>query len=157
MNKKNRTIDSGVEYNAVRTTHSIGEWMDHIEEWKGACETGNAECVCTTCVGALHPVFSATTRHLQQLLSNKQSTVNLGALMKLSMETEELFDEVHGTFNDLLDVESAGVSSDKVAEREKRDIRIIAKDIRALVDRFELAFPDIRSHMISTGVRQMTT
>lgn len=129
--------------------------MDQIDGWQGACETGSAECVCSTCVGALHPVLSATTRHLHHLLSDKQSTVHLGQRMQLAMDTDPLFRELHDLFTDLCDAESVGVSSDTVAEREKRDIRIIARDVRALVERFEQAFPDIRTHIISTGVRQM--
>lgn len=138
----------------MRESRTIGEWMDLAKEWNERCQHGNAADTCATCVGALHPVLSATAIHLQQLLDGKTSgtATNLGKIFKLSMETDELFREISATFVDLREVESTP-ANDKAAERERRDLTVIASDLDALVARFAEVFPDIREHTVSTAVR----
>lgn len=129
--------------------------MDQVTEWQRTCEHGTAHEVCTTCAGGLHPVLNATVRHLQRVIADKQSHLNLGELLKLSMETDALFAEIDTTLADLKDVEELAGETDAAAAREKRDIGIIATDVHNLVSRFEQLVPDIRDHEISTGVRSM--
>lgn len=138
----------------MRATNTIGEWMDRVERWEQTCEHSDPHTACEICAGALHPVLSATVRHLQKLLEDKTSRVNIRSRFELAMDTDEWFEEVRGTLADLIEVEGADESNEIVA-REIRDIRIIARDVRALVQRFEQLFPDIREHPIATGVRQL--
>ena len=140
---------------AMREKRTIGEWMDLAREWNDQCQHGNAADTCATCIGALHPVLSATAIHLQKLLEGKSpgSAGHHGEILKLSIETDELFHEISATFVDLSDVESTP-ATERAAARERRDISIIANDIDALVTRFAEVFPDIREQTVSAAVRQ---
>lgn len=141
--------------NGMRQTRTIGEWMGLAKEWNEQCQHGNPVDTCATCVGALHPVLSATAIHLQKLLEGKTqgSGANLAKIFTLSVDTDDLFREIRSAFIDLRDVESTPVNG-AAAERERRDLAIIAADMDALIARFEEAFPDIREHRISAAVRQ---
>lgn len=140
--------------NGMRETRTIREWMDLTREWNEQCQHGNPVDTCATCVGALHPVLSATAIHLQKLLEGKSpgSAGNLGGILRLSIETDDLFHEIGEAFVDLRDVESTP-PNEKAAERERRDLTIIAQDMYTLVTRFAEVFPDIREHPVSVGVR----
>ena len=141
----------------MRESRTIGEWMEHIGEWNESCQHGNATTTCETCVGALHPVLSTPTHHLQQLFTSQgsQSGTDTCILLKLSIETEELFAEIGRTFADLSDVEQLAGTTDQAAARELRDIGIIASDVRTLVEKLKPYFPDVDQHLVTAAVRQM--
>lgn len=129
--------------------------MDKITEWKSACEHGTADTVCTLCAGALHPVLGATVRHLEALLTNKQHVeVSAAQALQLSLETDDLFEEVRRTLDHLSKIEERAGATRDVAEDELLDVGIIASDTEALMMRFARIVPDIRNHVVTTGVRQ---
>lgn len=143
----------------MKETHTIGEWMERIENWEHDCEHGSPKKICRTCAGALHPALSATVRHLRSVLDEASHGSELGKAFRISMETEDIFSTVAVALEDLRATESS-VPSDAppppaIAHRELTDVHIIANRVRELVAKFEnLGIPDIRTHEIATGIRQ---
>lgn len=128
--------------------------MDLIEGWKQTCEHGTADTVCELCAGALHPVLAATTRHLEQLLTDKQHReIHMPDALRLSIETDDLFEEVKQTLAHLTEVEGTPETPSDKATDELLDVGIIASDVQRLVNRFERVVPNLRDHQIVTGVR----
>lgn len=146
----------------MKEKHTIGEWMELVQNWERQCEHGSPTKICKTCTGALHPALSATVRHLHRVLRNAGHGPGIGTAFRISMETDGLFQTINEALGDLLHAEET-VPSDahpepEIAERELVDVHIIACNVRDLVTKFEaLGMPDIRTHEIVTGIRHLDT
>ncbi len=129
--------------------------MEHVQGWNESCQHGNVATSCEICIGALHPTLNAITRHLAELLDGRNpvtATKNAGEIFQLIMTTDSDFLRMKGA-QQALHTEEGKEPTTESSKQERHMLSEIIDITTRLLERFEVVFPDIRDHFVTTGIR----